>query len=122
MSSGNLGVDGEMASNLPSRSEESEMRLTERVAVDSFSSPFLRPKTFDKKEGIAACPVVIDLGGGRAGGQGSFRAHVFSVWRITAGKNGGEGLTGREAREGDRLRMDGRRFGSGSPGLGRQGD
>ena len=63
-SSGNLGLDGEMvegtASNFPSRSEGSEERLTER-GVESFSSPFLRPKTFDKNEGIATCPVAIDL-------------------------------------------------------------
>lgn len=60
------------------------MRLTKRVVVDSFSPPFLRPKTFDKKEGIAARLVVIDLGEGRA---------VFSVWRITEGKKGGMSIT-----------------------------
>jgi hypothetical protein len=36
--------------------------LVERGVAESFSSPFLRPKTFDKNEGIAACLVVIDLG------------------------------------------------------------
>lgn len=65
-SSGNLGDDGEMvegtASNLPSRSEGSEARLAERGEAGSLSSPFLRPKTFDKNEGIAACLVGIDLG------------------------------------------------------------
>lgn len=41
-------------SNLPSRSE---MRRTEGGLEELFSSPFLRLKTFDKKEGIAARPV-----------------------------------------------------------------
>jgi hypothetical protein len=65
-SSGNLGVDEEMveriASNLPSVSEGSEVRLTERDVTDSLSSPFLRAKMFGKNDGIAGCPVVIDLG------------------------------------------------------------
>lgn len=55
-SSGNLGLEGEtvegMASNLPSSSEGSELRLAERGVADSFSSPFFRPKTFAKNEGI----------------------------------------------------------------------
>ena len=68
-------------------------------------------------------------GGDRPRGRAGRGSGIFSSTRFLrlayyggAGKNGGEGLTGREAGEGDRLRMDGRRFGSGTPWLGRQGD
>ena len=114
-SSGNLGADGEMvegmASNLPSRSEGSEVRLAERDVVDPPSSPFLRPKTFDKKEGIAACP-----GGERPRVEWS-EVGVCSNPRFLrpARRNFGDGLTDREAEEEDELKVDGRRSGSGSP-------
>ena len=87
------------ASNLPSRSEEFEMRLTGRV-VEPLSSPFFRPKTFDKKEGIAACPVVIDLreNGPRLGIRLGTRFLRLAYY------GGEEELTGREAWEKDKLR------------------
>ena len=100
-SSGNFGLEGEMvegtASNLPSRSEGSELRLTERGVAVSFSSPFLRPKTFDRNEGIAACPVVMGLGM-KVTGVGvclSTRFLLAGVLRHRGGA-GGE-LTGHEA-------------------------
>jgi len=121
-SSGNLGEDGEMvegtASNLPSRSEGSEIRLAERDVVESLSSPFLRPKTFDKKEGIVAWP-----GGERPGVE---RPEVGVCLNLRflrpTRRNFGGGFTGREAEEEYKSKVDGRRSGRGSPVSRRQDD
>ena len=114
--SGNLGVDGEMvkgmASNLPSRSEGSEMRLADRGMTESFSPPsYVRnPLTRTKTFGVS---------GGDGPWERTAMVFGFSVSPFGVLRGGKADI---QAGGRDKLRVDKRHFVSASPVLGRQSD